>query len=49
MTSTISTERGARRGTGTCGFRLMPADAPAEGPANAAVSTIGEALLLRYT
>lgn len=49
MTCTISTELGARRATGTCGFRLMPADAPAEGPSSAAVSTIGEALLLRYT
>lgn len=48
MSSNLSTDR-ARRATGICGFRLMPADAPAEGSSSAAVSTIGEALLLRYT
>lgn len=45
----MSTDRGARRATGTCGFRLMPADDLAEGPSTAAVSVVGEALLLRYT
>ncbi|WP_194785720.1 hypothetical protein [Actinomyces haliotis] len=49
MSSNPSTELGARRPTGTCGFRLMPADALAEGPSSAAVSAIGEALLLHYT
>ncbi|WP_303323977.1 hypothetical protein [Actinomyces radicidentis] len=43
------TELGARRATGTCGFRLMPADDLAEAPSSAAVSVIREALLLRYT
>lgn len=45
----MSTDRGARRATGTCGFRLMPADDLAEGPSTATVSVVGEALLLRYT
>lgn len=45
----MTTELGARRATGTCGFRLMAADDLAEGPSTAAVTVIGEALLLRYT